>query len=180
MAGRGALPARVRPGGRAGPPCTAGGRGAAEPPGAAGFSSDTHLGRVCVAPDRARLGKGAGRLGFVTALLGAGEARARWAPRERLGTGPAAVGPGTPSQGGASAVAGVVRPGEPWPGGCSVSDPGVAASLEDQCRGRFWPRSVSGWSPGLWVMVAKLRSCLLPQVLPSTGSTAPAIFIART
>lgn len=142
--------------------------------GAVGFSSDTHLGRVCLAPDRARLGKGAGRLGFVLALLGAGEARGAQGPA------------GAPRDGfcccraqkrrprvGASAVAGAVRLGEPWPGGCRLSDPGVAAPLEDQCRGLFRPHSGSDWCSGPWAMLAKLPSCLLPQVLPKTASTAP-------
>lgn len=154
-AGRGALPAPS--GGERGRPAARRARSS----GAAGFSSDTHLGRVCLAPDRARLGKAAGRLGFVTALLGAGEARgSAGAPRV-----------------GSCAVPGL---GEPCPGGCSISEPGVAAPLDGQCRGACWPHSGSGWSQGLWAMLAKLPSCLPPQVLPSAGSIVPAVFIART
>lgn len=175
-AGRGALPARALPGGerdRAAPRRPRG-SGAA---GAVGFSSDTHLGRVCLAPDRARLGKRAGRLGFVTALLGVGEARgaqgSAGAPRD--GSCCCRVRNAVPEWG---ICCGWGCPA--WPGERSISDPGVAAPLEDQCRGPFWPHSGSGWSPVLWAMLAKLPSFLPPRVLPSSGSTAPAIFTART
>lgn len=148
-----------------------GGRGAAEPPRAVGFSSDTHLGRVCVAPDRARLGKRAGRLGFVTALLGPGERRgAHRAPGstglavEHLGTGPAAVAP----RNAVPAWGALLWLGLSGLGSCGRED--VAFStLEQRPHWRFSAGVLSGPTValagprGLWAMLAKLPSYLPPR-----------------
>lgn len=165
-------------------PCR-GGRGGAEPLGAVGFSSDTHLGRVCVAPDLSR--RGNMPVGSVSLLLCSepGWRGVRRAPRVRRAgrrsgrcrggvccsrsrkrrprVGVALLGPG---------LSGLRSLGWLRPGGCSIPGP----REERPCWGLG-----AGAPQRLWLVPEALGPCwstCLPACPHGSFLELAAVFIA--
>lgn len=160
-------------------------------PGAVGFSSDTHLGRVCVSPDRARLGNVP--VGSVSLLLCSDPGRrgVRRAPRVRRAGRRSTPGrlllsvPKMPAQSGGLCCG---RGYPPWgaPSGCGWEDaaspgPGGASPWRGGGGGLGAgalpdPIAAPAGLPGSPAVLACLSSCLLPQLLPWAGKHSPSRF----